>query len=120
MVVKNFKELVVWQKSMDLVEMVYRASKQFPRDEIYSRTNQLRRAAVSVPSNIAEGQRRRSTADFVRFLSIGWGSLAELETQLFIADRLGYWSSDQLDSIMLICEDVSKMFSALIAKLQSN
>ena len=80
----------------------------------------MRRAAVSVPSNIAEGQRRRSTAEFRRFLSIAWGSLGELETQLLIAHRLEYLSSEQLDHIMRTHEEVGKMLPALIAKLKSN
>lgn len=73
MKVRNYQELIVWQKAMDLVEQVYASSKSFPREEIYGLTSQLRRAAVSIPSNIAEGQGRRTTADFVRHLSIAYG-----------------------------------------------
>ncbi len=88
MKVKNYRELVVWQKAMTFVELVYRATRQFPREELYGLTNQLRRAAVSVPSNIAEGQGRFSTREFLSFLSIARGSLREAETQLMIAQRL--------------------------------
>ena len=90
MKVKNYKELIVWQKAMDLVEEVYTASRSFPREEIYGLTSQLRRAAVSIPSNIAAGQGRRTTADFLRHLSIAYGSLREVETQILIATRLHY------------------------------
>jgi len=88
MQVKSYKDLIVWQKAMDLVEMVYQVTRSFPKDELYGLTNQLRRAAVSVPSNIAEGQAHNSTAEFRNFLSIAHGSLAEVETQLLIAERL--------------------------------
>jgi four helix bundle protein len=89
-VVNCYKDLIVWQKAMDLTEMVYQATKAFPREELYGLTNQVRRAAVSIPSNIAEGQARQSTAEFRNFLSLARGSLAEVETQLMIAQRLGY------------------------------
>lgn len=88
MKVSHYQQLIVWQKAMDLVEKVYEATKTFPREEVYGITNQLRRAAVSVPSNIAEGQGRRTTADFLRHLGIAYGSLLEVETQLLIAVRL--------------------------------
>jgi len=120
MAVKSYKDLIVWQKSMDLVEAVYQATGQFPKEEVYALTNQIRRSAVSVPSNIAEGQARRSTPEFSRFLSFARGSLAELETQLLIACRLNYLNSQQLDRIMETHEEVSKMLPALIAKLASN
>jgi len=80
MAVQNYRELIVWQKSMDLVELVYQATKAFPKEELYGLTNQVRRAAVSIPSNIAEGQARQSTAEFKNFLSIAQGSRAETET----------------------------------------
>ena len=80
--VRNYCDLVAWQKAMDLVEIVYKATSQFPKEEVYGLTNQSRRAAVSVPSNIAEGQGRRSDNDFRRFLAIGHGSLREVETQV--------------------------------------
>jgi four helix bundle protein len=79
MKVKNYQDLIVWQKAMDLVEEVYKASRSFPREETYGLTSQIRRAAVSIPSNIAEGQGRRTTADFLRHLSIAYGSLREVK-----------------------------------------
>jgi four helix bundle protein len=85
---KNYKDLIAWQKAMDLVEMVYKATGQFPKEELYGLTNQLRRAVISIPSNIAEGQGRNSRNDFKRFLLISYGSLREVETQILIAERL--------------------------------
>jgi len=109
MTVKSYKDLIVWQKAMDLVETVYKATKEFPKDELYSLTNQLRRAAVSIPSNIAEGHARNSTAEFKNFLYIAKGSLAEVETQLLIAERLNYINHEQLSGILLIQVEVNKM-----------
>ena len=80
MAVKSYRELMVWQKAIELVEAVYTATGSFPPQEVYGLTSQLRRAAVSVPSNIAEGQGRRSTAEFAHHLSIAYGSLCEIET----------------------------------------
>jgi four helix bundle protein len=90
MPLQHYRELIVWQKAMGLVESVYRATHHFPNTEIYGLTSQVRRAAVSIPSNIAEGQGRRTTRDFLNFLSVAQGSLMELETQITIAERLGY------------------------------
>ena len=102
---------------MDLVCLIYEVTKAFPKDELYGLTNQIRRAAVSVPSNIAEGQARKSTAEFKNFLSVARGSLAEVETQLIIASRLNYLHESQLKGIMVIHEEVSKMLPALMAAL---
>lgn len=120
MTVKSYKDLIVWKKAMDLVEMVYQVTKEFPREELYGLANQLRRAAVSVPSNIAEGHARKSTAEFRNFLSIARGSLAEVETQLLIAKRLGYINTQRVESILLIQVEVNKMTNALIGKLVPN
>jgi four helix bundle protein len=90
MTVRHYSDLIAWQKAMDLVVRVYEATESFPPKERYGLTNQLRRASVSVLSNIAEGQGRRTTRDFLRCLSIASGSLQELETQLIIASRLNY------------------------------
>ncbi|MFZ3253241.1 MAG: four helix bundle protein [Syntrophales bacterium] len=117
MSVKSYKDLIVLQKALDLVEMVYQVSKAFPKEELYGLTNQLRRAAVSIPSNIAEGHARSSTAEFLRFLSIARGSLAEVETQLLIAQRLGYLSADQLSPILGLQAEMNKMTNGLMAKL---
>jgi four helix bundle protein len=102
---------------MDLVERVYRMTKVFPRDEVYGLSSQLRRAAVSIPSNIAEGQARKSTAEFLNFLSIAQGSRAEVETQTLIAHRLGYVTENQITEIMSLLEEISRMLNTLRAKL---
>ena len=117
MAVTHYKDLIVWQKAMDLVCLTYEATKPFPREELYGLTNQIRRAVVSVPSNIAEGQARKSTAEFRHFLSIARGSMAEVETQLIIAMRLNYLQDSQVREVMLAHEEVSKMLSAMMAKL---
>src|SRR5579864_8854135 len=92
---KSYRDLVVWQKAMDLVTVVYRITAQFPREEMYGLTSQLRRAAVSIPSNIAEGQGRHGVPEFRHFLRQSCGSLMELETQVLIAERLGYISPSE-------------------------
>lgn len=117
MTVKSYKDLIVWQKSMDLVQMVYQATKEFPREELYGLTNQLSRAVVSIPSNIAEGHAHRSTAEFRNFLSIARGSLAEVDTQLIIAERLNYLEPAKLREIQAVQIEVNKMTNALMNKL---
>ncbi len=92
MAVKSYNDLIVWQKSMDLVVEVYKLVRNLPKEELYALSNQMRRAAVSVPSNIAEGQKRNSTKEFVQFLSFAKGSAAELQTQLLICNRLDYFT----------------------------
>ena len=117
MKVKNYQELIVWQKAMDLVEQVYRASRKFPRDEIYGLTSQVRKAAVSIPSNIAEGQGRRTTADFLRHLSIAYGSLREVETQILIADRLRYLANGECREITNSTAEVGRLCNGLVSSL---
>ena len=114
---KSYKELIVWQKAMDLVEEVYRLIKAFPKEEIYALINQVRRAVVSIPSNIAEGQARQSKAEFLNFLSIAQGSLAEVETQLLLAIRLSYLSESETQKAMQLREEISKMLASLRKKL---
>lgn len=117
MKVKNYQELIAWQKAMDLVEEVYLASKAFPREEIYGLTSQLRRAAVSIPSNLAEGQGRRTTADFLRHLSIAYGSLREVETQILIATRLRYLAPVKSQVVMQGTAEVGRLLNGLMASL---
>jgi four helix bundle protein len=117
MKVKNYQELIAWQKAMDLVEDVYRASKTFPREEIYALTSQIRRAAVSVPSNIAEGQGRRTTLDFLRHLSIAYGSLREVETQILIAQRLRYVNETTVEPVMRRAGEVGRLLNGLMSSL---
>jgi four helix bundle protein len=93
-VVKSYRDLEVWRLGLDLVETIYRCTAEFPKSETYGLSAQMRRAAVSIPSNIAEGQARSSSKEFLHFLSIALGSLAELETQIELANRLGYMEAE--------------------------
>jgi len=113
MEVKSYRDLIVWQKAMDLVELVYRQSRDFPREELYGLTNQLRRAAVSIPSNIAEGRARQTTKDFLHFLSITQGSLAEVETQVVIAQRLCYADTESTEKILRLTGEVGRLLHGL-------
>ena len=111
--VTHFRDLLVWQKAMDLVEEVYRLVKQLPREETYALSDQMRRAAVSIPSNIAEGQARNSSKEFRQFLSIALGSRAELQTQILICERLQYLSREQTKAALVLTEELGKMVYAL-------
>lgn len=111
--VMNYRDLIVWQKAMDLVEMVYLATRQFPKEELYGLTSQVRRSAVSIPSNIAEGQGRKSRAEFLNFLSIANGSRTEMETQIQLAQRLSYVTKKTAQSILDQSEEVSRLLYGL-------
>jgi len=114
---RHYKDLAGWQKAMDLVELVYVATSGFPKHEIYGLANQMRRAAVSVPSNIAEGQARFSTRDFRHFLRLSRGSLAELETQVLIAQRLKYFDVASAETMLASIDEVSRILSGLISSI---
>lgn len=109
----DYKSLIVWQKSIVLVKKVYHLTASFPSDEKFGLTSQMRRAAVSIPSNIAEGQARRTTGDYVRFVSTAEGSLAELDTQLIIAIELGYLEKPLTFECTDLMIEVRKMLNAL-------
>src|SRR6516165_4363128 len=111
--VKSFKDLIAWQKAIELVVVVYRHSRHFPRDEIYGLRQQIRRAAVSIPSNIAEGQCRQTTKDFLQFLAVAHGSLAEVETQVIIAKRLEYGAEQEMDELTQHINEVGRLLSGL-------
>jgi four helix bundle protein len=115
---RGFRDLIVWRKSMLLVKQIYIMTRQFPGDERFGLTSQMRRAAVSIPSNIAEGQARHSTGEFIQFISNAEGSVAELETQLEIVADLGYCTLAQKDLVLSLAEEVRKMLNALRRKLQ--
>jgi four helix bundle protein len=119
MSVRTYRELVVWQKAMDTVELVYRISEQFPKVEIYGLTSQMRRAAISVPSNIAEGQGRKSTKDFLKHLSIAYGSLLELETQIQIAERLSYLNQSDCKLVLEATGEVGRLLNGLMNSLST-
>ena len=115
---RSYKELLVWQKSMDLVTNVYNSIKIFPKEEIYGLSGQLRRAVVSVPSNIAEGQGRDSVKEFIHHLSIAYGSLMEVETQLQIAANLGYLSQMEVDKLLEKAAEVGRLLNGLSRSLR--
>ena len=117
MIIKNYQELIVWDKAMDLVSEVYSLTKLLPKEELFALSNQMRRAAISVPSNIAEGQQRMAPREFIRFLTIARGSNGELQTQLLICARLSYFTSDQIQPVLSLSYEISKMLTTLIAKL---
>ena len=118
MAIFTYRELTVWQKSMQLVTDVYRSTQCFPRDETFGLTSQLKRAVVSVPSNIAEGQGRDSQKEFVRHLSIAYGSLMEVETQLQIACNLGYLTVSGLDHLLSSTAEVGRLINGLSRSLR--
>ena len=115
--IKSYRDLIAWQKAMALVRAVYIISRSFPRDEQFGLTSQLRRSAVSIPTNIAEGQGRGSTADFVRFLCIARGSLNEAQTQIEIAQMLGFTTTAAVLEAISLANEIEKMLNALIRKL---
>lgn len=119
MTVSSYRDLRVWQLSMQLAESAYRATEDLPAKESYGLTSQVRRAVVSVPSNIAEGHSRDSTKEFLRFLSVAQGSLSELETQLELCLRLGYLSEIKTRDLMTVCAEIGRMLSGLQKSLQS-
>ncbi len=112
----NFKELIIWQKSMDLVTDVYKASFGIPKSQRYSLTDQIQRSAVSIPSNIAEGSGRGTDNEFVRFLNISNGSCCELETQLSIAENLNFLKKEITTEFIYRISEIQKMNHALRAK----
>jgi four helix bundle protein len=115
----NFEKLEVWQKAIDFADLIYSETRSFPSDERFGLTNQLRRAAVSISSNIAEGSSRSSKSDFARFVEIATGSVFELVSQAFIADRQSFLSQDQFREIYADAEELSRMLSGLRKSLLS-
>ncbi|WP_270089172.1 four helix bundle protein [Sphingobacterium sp. SYP-B4668] len=115
---KTHKDLDVWKKSIDLVTTIYELSKVFPKDEVYGLTNQIRRAAVSIPSNISEGAARQSKKEFIQFLYIALGSAMEVETQLIISKNLQYISEKKQIEILDELSCISKMINGLITYLK--
>jgi len=112
----SYRDLLVWQKAIALVTEIYRATRSFPKEEVYGLTSQMRRAAVSIPSNIAEGQARLTKGEFRQFLGQAKGSLAELDTQLVIAQNLGYIS--QPEPLLNQLAEVGRMLNGLLASLE--
>jgi len=114
----SYQDLVVWQKAMVLAKDVYKITKCYPKGEIYGLTSQIRRAAVSIPCNIAEGWGRKSKGDFIRFLAVARGSAAEPETVILLSSEIGILSKDQSEPFLQNLTEIRKMLNALIKSLQ--
>jgi four helix bundle protein len=114
----GYRDLVVWQRAMEFVTMIYRTTDQFPKTEVFALTNQIRRAIVSVPSNIAEGRGRNSDKEFVHYISIAYGSLMETETQLQIACNLGYINQAEVERLLVDAAEIGRMLNGLSRSLR--
>ena len=116
---KNYKELNVWQKSYELCLKIYQITAKFPNEERYGLTSQIRRSAVSIPSNVAEGYGRKTTLDYIRMLYISYGSVCELETQILLAGDLGFIDKGELDTAKKDIAEIERMLKALIKSLEN-
>ena len=116
--IESFKDLKIWQMGMDIVEKVYELTEKFPREELYGLTSQVRRAAVSIPSNIAEGFRRYHPKEHKQFLAIAMGSAAELETELLLAARLKFISGDELKVLSSELESLGRMLTTVMRRFK--
>lgn len=115
--ISDYKDLVVWQKAMTLAEMVYKLTESFPKEEIYGLTSQMRRAAISIPSNIAEGNSRSYSKEYSHFLSIANGSKSELETQLLLSVNIGYTTENQIEPLLNLLKEIAKMLTSIMKKI---
>ena len=113
------KELIVWQKGIQLVKEVYQLTQSFPKEEVFGLTSQIRRCAVSIPSNIAEGCARRSDKELIQFLHIALGSAAELETQLIISKELSYLTDESFNTISSLNNEIIRLLSALLNRIKN-
>ena len=113
MAIRNYRDLIAWQKAMALAENAYRESQPFPREEIHGLTAQLRRAAYSIPANIAEGQGRGSDKEFHHFLSIAHGSLREVETFVLLAQRLGFLTASKSEELLELSAEVGRLITGI-------
>jgi four helix bundle protein len=118
MTLKSYRELDVWQVAMELAERCYHATKAFPKNELFGMTSQIRRAAASIPANIAEGQGRNHTKEFLNYLSIARGSLMELETHLILSDRIGLLKEAKVETLLVLTDRISRMLSRLRKSLE--
>jgi four helix bundle protein len=117
--VKTYKDLIVWQKSVHFVTVIYQTTKKFPKDEVFGLVSQMRRCAVSIPSNIAEGYGRRSTNDYLRLLQIAMGSVYEIQTLLEISRNLEYVSPSRFGEVYELSREIERMLSGLIKKVRA-
>ncbi|MFT3788956.1 MAG: four helix bundle protein [Tepidisphaeraceae bacterium] len=116
---RSFRELVVWQRASELAVEVYRSTRSWPREELYGLTSQVRRAVISVTSNIAEGEGRKSPKEFCHFLRTAMGSLREVESQLFVAKELGFLDDAALHAFDELCSEVGRMLNGLLSKVSA-
>jgi four helix bundle protein len=114
---RNYRDLIAWQKAMDLMDLIYTTSRSFPKQELYGLTSQIRRAAVSVPSNIAEGQGRRTKGEFQQALSVAHGSIREVETQITIATRQGFTAPEVEAAVLNLAAEVGRLVQGLMHSL---
>ena len=117
--INGYRDLIVWQKSMDLVDEIYKIIKLLPPEERFALSDQMRRAVISIPSNIAEGYERKSPKEYHQFLSIARSSRAELETQIYICIRQNYITFDDADKAFGLCNEIGRILNTLISKLKS-
>ncbi len=117
--IESFKDLFVWQKGIEIVNNIYKATKNFPKDELYCLTSQIRRAAISIPANIAEGWGRGTTKNYIQFLEISRGSLYELNTLIIISFNQDYISQENCNEMENTINEIGRMLNALISKLES-
>jgi four helix bundle protein len=118
--IKGYRDLLMWQKGIDLVVEAYRVTAQFPKSEIYGLTSQIRRAASSIPANIAEGYGRGSRRDYAQFLFIAQGSLKEFETHIIVSEKLSYLTASQKDRLLSQTDELGRMLGSLIRKLKAS
>ncbi len=116
--ITSYRDLIAWQKSMDLVELVYEGSRDFPKVEIYGLTSQIRRCAVSIPANIAEGYGRNSDGSFLQFCRISQGSLRELETHILLSSRLGFLKPDKTNDLLARADEIGKVLNGLMKSIE--
>ena len=118
-IIRSYKDLIAWQKSMELSVLVYKLTDSFPKSEMFSLVNQIRRAVVSIPSNIAEGWARKGLGEYIQFLSIAYGSASEVETQLILSKKLGFGEYQKYKNIKEVLVEVQKLLYVLIKRLKS-
>lgn len=118
--IQSYKDLKVWQKSIDLAVKIYEVTKRFPKEELYGLVSQMRRAAFSIPSNIAEGYCRKHLRDYIRFLGIAYGSAAELETQLIISKKIKLVKKESFSELTGLTQEIMKMLYILMRRLEGN
>jgi four helix bundle protein len=116
--VASYRDLVAWQKAMELITQIYRVSQKFPPEELYGMVSQMRRAAVSIPSNIAEGQGRSTKGEFIQFLGNARGSLLELETQILVAQNLHYLDEPGIRNLLELTAEVGRLLNGLLSSIK--